>query len=100
MHFETGAASVFHVADASSWLSSSAPTAILTDSALNQCVVPRLKGLKVLAAKSALKARSCSLGRVRRVLHRSGRRGRVFAQSASPGTRLALGAKVAIKVKK
>ena len=55
----TGAADVFHVSDASSWASSSTPNAILTDKALAACVVPKLKGLKLSAAKSALAAGRC-----------------------------------------
>ena len=100
VRFETGAVDVFHVADASSWASSSTPTAILTVSALNQCVVPRLRGLTVLAAKSALRARSCRLGRVRRVVRPHAKRGRVVSQSSGPGSRWAVGARVAVKVAK
>ena len=97
---ETGAVDVFHVPDASSWASSSTPTAILTVSALARCVVPRVKGLTVIAAKSALRARSCRLGRVRRVVHGRARKGHVVSQSRTAGSRLAVGTKVAIKVKK
>jgi hypothetical protein len=99
VRFGTGAADVFHVSDASSWDSSSTPTAILTNSALNRCVVPNLKGKTVRAAKSALKARSCRIGRVRRV-HAKGKKGRVVSQSRKPGSRLAVGTKVAVKIKK
>jgi len=97
--FGTGAADVFHVSDASSWPANSTPTAILTDSALLDCVVPKLTGLKIPAAKSALTARSCRLGRVRRV-HARGKRGRVISQSQKRGARLPVGAKVAVKVAK
>jgi len=96
----TGAAYVFHVSAASSWSSSSTPTAALTVSALERCVVPRLKGRTVRAARSALKARSCRLGRVTRVHARRGRRGRVISQSEEPGVRLAVGTKIAVKIKK
>ena len=98
--FGTGAVDVFHVSDASSWPGNSTPTAVLTNSALLDCVVPRLKGLKVLAAKAALKARTCRLGRVSRVVHASGRRGRIFSQSRQPGARLPAGSKIAVKIKK
>ena len=100
VRWQTGAVDVFHVADASSWASSSTPTAILTDSALNQCVVPRLKGLTVSAARSALRARSCRLGRVRRVVHPRAKRGHVVSQSRNPGSRWAVGARVAVKIAK
>jgi hypothetical protein len=97
VRWETGAADVFHVADAGSWVSSSTPTATLTVSALERCVVPRLKGLTVAAARASLKARSCSLGRVRRVVAK-GRPGRVVSQSERPGLRLRVGTKVSVKV--
>jgi hypothetical protein len=97
--FGTGAASVFHVADASSWASSATPRAILTDSALVDCVVPKLNGLKVSAARAALKAASCRLGKVSRV-HATAKRGRVVSQSAKPQTRLPQGAKIKVKIAK
>lgn len=99
VRFQTGAVDGFHVSDASSWVSSSTPTAILTDSALDQCVVPQLKRLTVSAAKSALAARSCRLGKVKRV-HAKGKKGRVVSQSSKPGSRLAVGAKVGVKIAK
>jgi hypothetical protein len=98
--FGTGAADVFHVSDVTSWSSSSSPTAILTDSALLDCVVPRLRGLTVAKAKAALKARSCRLGKVKRVVYAKGKKGRVLSQSSKPGSRFRRGAKVAVKIKK
>jgi hypothetical protein len=94
-----GAADLFHVSDASSWTSSATPTAILTNSALNQCVVPQLTRLTVAAAKSALKARSCRLGTVKRV-HATGKKGRVLSQSLKPWSRHPVGARVGVKVQK
>ena len=99
VHSGTGAADVFHVTDASSWVSSSTPTATLTVKTLERCVVPRLKGLTPTAAKSKLRAASCRLGRVGRVVAK-GRSGRVVSQSRRPGARLAVGTRVAIKVAK
>ncbi len=96
----TGAAYVFHVADAGSWASSSAPNATLTVKALAACTVPKLKGLKLSAAKQALAAGRCRLGTVTKVHARTKSRGRVVSQSKKPGTRLAIGAKVAVKVGK
>jgi hypothetical protein len=95
----TGEADVFHVSDASSWVSSANPTATLTDSALAACVVPKLTGLTVHAAKSALAAASCRLGKVKRV-HAKGKKGRIVSQSRPRGSRLAVGAKVSVKVGK
>jgi len=100
VEFETGAADVFHVSDASSWASSSAPTAVLTNSKLAACVVPRLIGLKLSRARSVLKVRHCRLGRVTRVVHAHARRGRVVSQRREADLRLHVGAKVAVKVAK
>ena len=89
------------MSDESSWASSSTPGAILTDKALAACVVPKLKGLKLAAAKTALGAGRCRLGKVAKVHSRTKKgRGRVFSQSKKAGRRLAIGAKVSIKVGK
>jgi beta-lactam-binding protein with PASTA domain len=66
---------------------------------LYACVVPKLKGLTLRAAKSALKARSCSLGTVTRVSS-TVRRNHVVSQSRKPGTRPPVGTKVSVKVAK
>jgi len=96
--WENGAADVFHVSDPSSWASSSTPTAILTNSAIEICVVPRLVGKTLAGAKSALKARSCRLGKVGRVPRSWGKKGRVVSQNRRPRTHLPHGAKIGIKV--
>ncbi len=101
VEMSTGVADVFHVSDASSWATSTAPTAILTDEALAACVVPRLKGENLSSAKLDLAIGRCSLGKVTKVHTRTKkRRGRVLSQSPKPGKRLAIGAKVAVKVGK
>jgi hypothetical protein len=97
VRFLTGAADVFHVSAASSWASTFTPTAVLTDSALNRCVVPKLKGRTVPAARVALRVRSCRLGRVTRV-RSNARKGRVVSQSRKPGSRPAVGTRVAVKI--
>lgn len=60
------------------------------------CAVPRLRGLKLLAAKRLLAKRGCSLGRVSRARSRRVARGRVVAQRPAPGRRLARGARVRV----
>jgi len=97
----TGAAYVFHAADQSSWTTSSTPNATLTNKALAACVVPKLKGLKLPAARSALAVGRCKLGRVTKV-HSNSRRqkGRVLSQNRKPGSRLAINAKVNVKIGK
>ncbi len=96
---QTGEADVFHVADESSWVSSATPNAKLTDDALAACVVPRLKGLRLSDAKSALTDGRCRVGKITRV-HSKSRKGRVLSQNRRPGRRLAIGAKVALRVGK
>jgi len=93
----TGAAYVFHAADASSWATSSTPNATLTNDALAHCVVPKLRGLKLRTAKHALAVKRCNLGRVTRV-HSAHRKGRVLSQSRKAGTRLAIHAKVNVRL--
>jgi len=94
-----GEVDVFHVSAASSWASSATPNAILV---VAGCVVPKLTGRTLRAAKSALKAKSCALGRVTKVVvrHAKVKRGRVVSQSRKPGSRLPAGTKVAVKIRK
>jgi hypothetical protein len=100
VRLKTGAAYVFHVADASSWLPSSTPTATLTNEALAACVVPKLKGLKLAGAKARLFAGRCNLGRVTKVYSTTHNKGRVLSQGKRPGRRLAIGARVSVRVGK
>jgi len=64
------------------------------------CVVPKLKGKTVAAAKRALKAANCRAGSVTRRKARASKRGRVLGQSPAAGTKLASGGKVALVVGK
>jgi beta-lactam-binding protein with PASTA domain len=63
------------------------------------CVVPKLVGKTLSAAKKALAAASCSVGKVSMV-YASAKKGRVAAQKPKPGTHLRPGAKVALTVSK
>ena len=101
VNLETGAAEIFHVAVEASWASTSTPNATLTDKKLAACVVPKLKWLKLFAAKSALAVGRCRLGKVTKVHAKTMRsRGRVLSQNHKPRARLAINAKVAVKVGK
>jgi hypothetical protein len=101
VRLDTGSAAVFHVSNENSWAPSSSPAAVLTVNALAACVVPRLKGLKLGPAKVALTAGRCRLGKVSKVHSRTRRsRGRVLSQNRKAGRRLAVDAKVAVKVGK
>ena len=60
------------------------------------CVVPRLRGRTLAGARAALAAAHCSLGPVRRAPATA--IGRVVAQSAAPGRRLAHGAPIGVTI--
>jgi hypothetical protein len=61
-----------------------------------RCAVPRVIGFSLRKARTRIRARHCSVGRIRRA--RSGRVGRVIAQSPRPGRTLARGARVNLVV--
>jgi Tol biopolymer transport system component len=64
-----------------------------------QCVVPRVIGLRLAAARKRITRANCRVGRVRRVRVRSARRvARVIAQSPRAGTHRAAGARVNLAV--
>jgi hypothetical protein len=80
-----------HIAASASAVS--APTGVVTGGSPTACVVPRLVGKRLRAARAALTRSRCRLGSVRRV--RSARkRGLIVRQSPAPGKRLRLGARV------
>jgi IPT/TIG domain/PASTA domain len=64
------------------------------------CIVPRLTGKKLGAAKNRLRQSGCKLGKVKKVTGPSRKAGKVVKQRPKPGTVLAQGAKVAVKVVK
>jgi subtilisin family serine protease len=61
-----------------------------------RCVVPRLLGKTLPAARAALRRSHCAVGRIRRV--RSRRVGRIVAQSLRAGVRRARGTRVNLSV--
>jgi subtilisin family serine protease len=66
--------------------------------AVVRCVVPKLKGKTVVAARKALKARRCALGRVKRAYSAKVKKGRIVSQTKRPGARLKRGTKVGVVV--
>jgi uncharacterized delta-60 repeat protein len=64
------------------------------------CVVPKAKGKKLRAAKRAINQAHCSVGKVTRVSSAKVKKGRVISQRPKPGTQLAAGSKVKLKVSK
>jgi PASTA domain len=63
-----------------------------------RCVVPRVRGRKLVSAKSLLVRAHCAVGRIRRARSRHVRRGRVISQSHRPGRSLPDGAKVGLLI--
>ena len=59
------------------------------------CVVPKLKGKKLKAAKNALRSAGCTLGRV---TGEKGKKAKVLKQKPQPGKVLAPGSKVNVKL--
>jgi hypothetical protein len=60
------------------------------------CVVPKLKGRRLVAVRRALSRKGCSLGAVTRRHHATLRSGRVKRQRPRPGAVVGLGAKVRV----
>ena len=58
------------------------------------CVVPNVVGRKLAAARSAIRARHCRLGRVRHVASSAKKRGKVVRESPRAGKRLGADAKI------
>jgi hypothetical protein len=67
---------------------------------LKDCVVPKLKGKSLRAAKRALKAHDCAAGRIKRAFSDTVSKGRVMSQSPKPRKRLKHAAKVNLTVSK
>jgi hypothetical protein len=71
-------------------------SAAVTVSRAVACVVPKLRGRSLIAAKRLLKLRHCALGPVGRAYSRSVRRGRVLAQKPAPGAHRPRGTRVRV----
>ncbi len=77
-----------------------APTPKKTKKPVAQCVVPKLKGKTLSAAKSSLKKADCKAGKVTKLKGATPKTGKVSAQSRKPGTKAAAGSKVNLTLKK
>jgi len=66
---------------------------------VKQCVVPKLKGKKLTAAKTALKKADCKAGKVTKLKGATPKTGKVATQSRKPGAKAAAGAKVNLTLK-
>ena len=67
---------------------------------LKNCVVPNVKGKTLSAAKRALRAHSCSAGKIKQAFSSKVRAGRVISQSPKAGTHLKHNARVNLTVSK
>ncbi|HEY2055344.1 MAG TPA: IPT/TIG domain-containing protein [Solirubrobacterales bacterium] len=77
-----------------------APAPILTPPPpAAHCVVPKLTGKKLTAAKKALTTAKCKLGTVKKLAGATAGTGKVSKQAAKPGSQLAVGAKVSVTLK-
>jgi uncharacterized delta-60 repeat protein len=65
-----------------------------------RCIVPKAKGKGLRAAKRAVIKAHCSVGKVKKAFSAKVKKGRVIAQSAKPGKKLAPGAKIRLTVSK
>jgi PASTA domain len=65
--------------------------------AATRCRVPRVVGLRLVRARTAIRRANCSVGRIRRVRSRAAR-GRVVRQAPRAGTRLRRGARVTLVI--
>ena len=63
-----------------------------------QCIVPKLKGKKLGAAKIAIRKAHCRVGKVTKVKSTKRHRNRVISQNPKPGKHLRQGSKIALKV--
>jgi hypothetical protein len=64
------------------------------------CTVPKLKGKRLKAAKRAIKAHDCSVGKIRHAFSTKVKKGRVISQKPGPRRLLAHGARVRLVVSK
>jgi len=66
----------------------------------SKCVVPKVKGKTLSAAKRAIVSHACSVGAIKHAASRSVKKGHVISQKPKPGSRLKHGAKVNLVVSK
>jgi hypothetical protein len=67
---------------------------------LRSCVVPKVTGKTLVAAKRALKAHFCKAGKIDHAFSAKVKQGRVAVQKPKPGTHLKHGGKVSLTVSK
>ena len=83
--------------------STSSPTAVVVrgqQTKVRRCVVPKLRGKTLRAARAAIRRGSCRVGQVQRRFSSTVKAGRVVAQRPRAGARLAANARVHVVVSK
>ena len=78
----------------------SATFALIPPPPPKKCVVPKVTGKTLAAAKVSIKSHNCSVGTLKHAPSPTGKKGHVIAQKPKPGTRLKHGAKVNLTVGK
>ncbi len=71
---------------------------LMGSSATPPCLVPKVKGETLSAAKRSIKAHACSVGKVKRARSRTVKKGHVISQMPKSGTRLDPGARINLVV--
>lgn len=71
-----------------------------TFSVIPHCVVPKVKGETLAAAKRSIKSRNCSVGGIRHVASQTVKSGHVISQKPKTGARLKVRAKINLVVSK
>ena len=74
------------------------PPATPPPTASKKCIVPNVRGKTVARATTAVASARCALGPITRKFSTKTQRGRVLAQTPSPGTRLPVGGRVRLTV--
>jgi Pro-kumamolisin, activation domain/PASTA domain/IPT/TIG domain/Divergent InlB B-repeat domain len=72
------------------------PLTVTAKFALENCVVPNVKGKTLSAARRALEAHLCSVGKIKRAFSNTVRTGRVISERPSAGSHLPHGGKVSL----
>jgi beta-lactam-binding protein with PASTA domain len=71
---------------------------LMSGSTTPPCLVPRVKGKTLSAAKRSIKAHDCSVGKVKHASSRTVKKGHVISQRPKPGMQLKHGARVNLLV--
>jgi subtilisin family serine protease len=66
--------------------------------AVLRCVVPKVKGRTLLQARSLLRSKRCTLGRVKRAYSAKVKKGKIISQARRPGVRLPRGTRVNVLI--